>query len=102
MAEYTPDDYAHANRLNAKLATRYEAALVSEARELAGRMLEHVKSKIPDYEAFVERVKLSEQYSLTESRQPEKVEKQMKVIYQRAASLLETAAEAEARSKRAS
>jgi hypothetical protein len=99
MAEYSSEDYVRANRLNARLATQYDPALVAEARELANRMIEHVKTKVPDYTAFVERVRISEQFSLTEARQPEKVEKEMKVILVRAQSLLVTAEEAEARAR---
>jgi hypothetical protein len=99
MAEYSAEDYAKANRLNAKLASRYDPALAAEARELAAKMIEHVKSKVPDFNGFVERVHLSEQYSLTEARQPEKIEKEMKVIFVRAQTLLETAAEAESRAR---
>jgi hypothetical protein len=100
MAEYSPEDYALATKLNAKLATSDDPALVTQARELANRMLEHVRGKVTDYEDFVRRVHISEQFSLTESMQVGKTEKELKQIYLRASGLLETAAEAAARANR--
>lgn len=100
-SEYRSEDYTRATMLNATLATSVDQALVSEARELAQRMLDHVRAQTEDYETFVRRVHLSEQFSLTDAMQVSKKEKELKVIYTRASGLLETAAEAAARAKRA-
>jgi len=97
MAEYSPETYARATKLNAQLATSTDETLIAEARALANGMLEHIRSQVADYEDFVRRVNLSEQFSLTESMQVSKKEKDLKVVYLRAQGLLETAAEAAAR-----
>ena len=100
MAEYSEQDYALANKLNARLATSQDPSLVSEARALANQMIDYVRSQVDDYEDFVRRIHLSEQFSLTDSMQVTKKEKPLKLIYLRASGLAETAAEAAARSGR--
>lgn len=99
--ETLPHDlYTQANRLNAKLASVPDGNLVREARDVAKRLLEYVGSKVPDLEDFRRRVALSEQFSLTESRQVPKTERELKVLLLRAETLLETAGEAEVRASR--
>ena len=97
MAERSSDPYARATQLNALLATSSDKALITEARDLANGMLTHVRESVADYEEFVRRVHLSERFSLTESLQIARTEKDLKVVYMRACGLLETAAEAAAR-----
>lgn len=97
MAEYTSEDYVRANKINARLASRYDAQLVSEGKALAAKLLEYVKSKVENYDEFVRKVNQSEEFSLHESKQLGKAEKPLKPIYLRAAGLLETIAEAEQR-----
>ena len=94
MADYSPEDYALANQLNAKLATEPDSQTVAQATELANRMLEYVRGEIEDYDDFVQRVERAEQYCLTDAAQPKKTEKALKVVYLRAKTLLETAEEA--------
>ncbi|MCK6544685.1 hypothetical protein L6R52_02370 [Myxococcota bacterium] len=96
LSEY----YSKANRLNAKLASSTDANLIREGRQLAQELFAMVKAKVTDFDDFVRRVKISEEYSLTESRQLPKTERDLKVIYLRAASLEEAAAEAEQRAAR--
>lgn len=96
LSEY----YMKANRLNVKLASTVDAGLIREGRQLASEMIAIVKAKVTDYDDFVRRVKVSEEYSLTESRQVPKTERDLKVLYLRAASLEESAAEAEQRAAR--
>jgi hypothetical protein len=92
--------YARANRLNAQLASGTSDELIREAREVARQLTEHVKGRVERYEDFVERVASSEEFSLTESRQVAKEERELKVLYLRATSLLEAANEAEERGRR--
>lgn len=92
--------YARANGLNAKLASGTDQGLIREARQVAQQITDHIRSRVENYDDFVKRVEVSEEYSLTESRQLEKTEKDMKVLYLRAASLLEAASEAEARARK--
>lgn len=92
--------YARANRLAVRLASRHDEASIREARQTAQVLLDHVKANVKDYDDFVKRVKVSEEYSLTESRQVAKTEKELRNFYLRGASLLETIEEAEARSRR--
>jgi len=99
MSEYSPEDYAKATKLNAKLAIGYDAHAVTEAREVAGRLIEYVRSKVADFDEFVQKVERSERFSLHESAQLKKQEKDLKVIYTRAAELLTTAAEAQQRGR---
>lgn len=100
MNAYTSDDYRQANRLVAELATGRAPENIRQALALADRMIEHVRSQVEDFADFVRRVENSEEFSLTESRQVAKTEKELKVIYLRAISLRETAQEAEARARR--
>src|SRR5258706_3031785 len=80
----TPHDlYTRANQLNAKLATSIDPALISEARKVAGALLDHVKSKVTDFADFERRVASSEQFALHESRQVAKTEPDLKVLYNR-------------------
>ncbi len=99
-SQYSSEDYQRATKLNAALATSADPSLVAEARELAGRMLDHIRGEIEDFEGFVRRVHLSEQFSLTEAMQFKKKEKELKVIYTRAQSLSELAVEASVRAKK--
>jgi hypothetical protein len=92
--------HTRANRLNVKIATGTGEALIQEARQVAKQLTDYVRTKVADYDDFVKRVELSEEFSLTESRQVAKIEQQLKVLYLRAASLLEAASEAEARGRR--
>jgi hypothetical protein len=94
------DTYAQANRLAVRLASKHDDASLREARQVAEKLIEHVKSNVKSYDDFVARVKVSEEYSLTESRQVPKAEKELRTLYLRAASLLETIEEAEARAKK--
>ena len=100
MSAYSPEQYVRANKLNAQLATSSEPQPTAEARELAKTMLDYVRDQVDDYEDFVRRIHISEEFSLTESMQLKKAEKELKVVYQRASGLLETVAEAAARGKR--
>ena len=92
--------YAEANRINAKLSSRYDAALAAKGRQVANQLLEQVKAGVADMPGFVERVDRSELFSLHESAQVEKTEKQMKLLYVRAMDLLETISQSESRAKR--
>src|SRR5215471_15436596 len=66
--------HARANQLNTKLATGTGEELIKEARQIARQLTEHIRGKIEDYDDFVKRVELSEEFSLTESRQVAKTE----------------------------
>jgi hypothetical protein len=92
--------YARANTLNTKLATGTSEELIKEARQIARQLTDYIRTQIEDYDDFTKRVELSEEFSLTESRQVAKTEQHLKVLYLRAASLLEAANEAEERSKK--
>jgi len=92
MAEYNPEDYILANKLNAKLAISPDTQTAAEARAVASRMLDYVRGEIEDYEGFVKRVEVAEQFCLTDSIQPKKAEKALKVVYMRAKTLLDTVA----------
>lgn len=92
--------HAEANRLNAKLASSTDSGLIAQARRTAQVLLDHVKSKVADFEDFKRRVDNSEYFSLTEARQVPKTERDLKVLYLRATSLLEAIAEAEERARR--
>ena len=94
------DAYARATRINARLASRYDANLVSEGRELAQKLLDHVRAEASDYDDFVRRVARSEVFSLHDSAQVTKNERQLKVLYVRATDLLETIEDAERRRRR--
>jgi len=94
MAEYSSEDYALANKLNAKLAVEPDAQTAAQARELANKMLDYVRGEVEDYEDFAQRVERAEKFPLTDAAQPKKAEKALKVIYVRAKTLLETADEA--------
>lgn len=97
----TSELYAKANKLNGKLASGVDAGAIREGKQLAGEMIGYVRAKLgAEFDDFVHRVTLSEEYSLTESRQVAKTEKELKSFYLRAASLLEAADEAETRAKR--
>jgi hypothetical protein len=97
------DAYVRANRLAIRLASKYEDAVLREARQTAQQLLDHVKANVKgDYEDFVRRVKVSEEFSLTESRQVAKTEKELRNLYLRGVSLLETIEEAEARARKRS
>jgi hypothetical protein len=93
MAEYSTEDYTLANKLNSKLALAPDAQTAAQARDLANKMLDYVKSQVEDYDDFAQRVERAEQYPLTEAAQPKKDEKALKVIYVRASTLLESANE---------
>jgi hypothetical protein len=90
--------YARATRINAKLASRFDANLATEGKQAAQTLLDHVRSEVEDFDEFVARVDRSELFSLHDSAQIDKKQKHLKVLYVRAADLLETIAEAEARS----
>ena len=92
MVEYSPEDYVLANKLNARLAISPDSQTAAEATALANRMLDYVRSEIEDYDDFVKRVEVAEQYCLTDSIQPKKAEKALKVVYMRAKTLLDTIA----------
>lgn len=92
--------YARANRLVIRLASKPDEATMREARSTAQVLIDHVKASAKDYDDFVRRVKVSEEFSLTESRQVAKNEKELRTLYLRAASLLDTIDEAEARAKK--
>ena len=91
------DAYQRATRVNAKLASRFDANLVTEGRQLAQQLLDHVRSSVEDYDDFVRRVDRSEEFILHDSAQIDKKQKDLKVLYTRAADLLETISEIEAR-----
>lgn len=91
--------YARATRLNAKLASKYDSALASEGRQVAEAILGQLQGQIPDFQDFVRKVERSEEFPLHESAQLEKNEQPWKVLYLRAADLLQTIKEAEARRK---
>lgn len=97
MTEYSPEDFARANRINARLATDRDSALIQEGKALAEKMLGYVRSKIEKFEDFEKRVQLSEEFPLHESKQMEKEEKALKLVYLRGKTLLETIREAESR-----
>ena len=92
--------YSRANRLNAKLASKFDNSLASEGRQVAQQLIEHVKSQVSDYDAFVAQVERSEQFSLHDSARVDKKERQFKLYYERAMGLLETIEEGEGRRKR--
>ncbi|MEE2902699.1 MAG: hypothetical protein VYC39_10225 [Myxococcota bacterium] len=92
MAEYSPEDYVLANKLNVKLALEPDSQTASEARGLATKMLDYVREQTEDYDAFVQRVERAEKFPLTDSAQPKKDEKALKVVYLRAKTLLDAAA----------
>lgn len=92
--------YVRANRLAIRLASKPEEATLREARSTAQVLIDHVKANAKDYDDFVRRVNVAEEFSLTESRQVAKNEKELRTLYLRAASLLETIADAEARGKK--
>lgn len=94
------ETYTRANRLNAKLASGTSAELIREGRQVADDLVAHVRARVESFDDFVKRVELSEEFSLTESRQVSKAEKELKIFYLRAASLREAANEAEARARR--
>lgn len=94
--------YARANRLAVRLASKHDEATLREARTTAQILLDYVKANSKDYDDFVRRVKVSEEFSLTESRQVAKTEKELRNLYLRGASLLETIDEAVARAKKKS
>jgi hypothetical protein len=96
------DLYAEANHLNAKLAISTDSALIATGRKVAQALLEQVAAKLTDFEDFKRRVAISEEFSLTEARQVPKVERELKVQYLRATSLLEAAGEAEERARKKS
>lgn len=106
MVEAAPESaiheaYARANRLAIRLASKHDEALLREARQTAQQLLDHVKANIKgDYDDFVRRVKVSEEFSLTESRQVAKTEKELRNHYLRGVSLMETIEEAEARARK--
>lgn len=91
------DAYQRATRINAKLASRYDANLASEGKQLAQQLFDHVKGEVDDYDDFVRRVERSEQFILHDSAQVSKKERELKNFYVRAADLLVTIEEAEAR-----
>lgn len=91
------DVYQQATRINAKLASGYDGNLVSQGKRLADELIAHVRGQVDDYDDFVRRVERSEQFSLHESAQVAKGEKELKVLYVRAADLLETIRDVEAR-----
>lgn len=92
--------YARANKLAIRVASHHDDAVLRDARQVAQLLLEHVKASVPAYDDFVRRVKVSEEFSLTESRQVPKTEKELRNIYLRGASLLEAIEEAEARARK--
>jgi hypothetical protein len=94
------DLYARANRINAKLASKFDSALASEGRQIAQALIAEVQSKVEDYPDFVRRVDRSEEFSLHESAQVEKDEQQLKLLYVRAVDLLETIKESESRANK--
>jgi hypothetical protein len=100
MAEYSPEDYALATQLNARLAVSPDPALIGQAKQVAQKLIDHVRGSVDDFDAFVAKVKRGEEYSLTESLQVTKGDKALRVLYLRAADLLENVAEAEARARR--
>lgn len=94
------DLYTRAQRLNARLASRWEPALAEEAAQVAAALLEHVKSKVEDFDAFVRRVERAEAFPIHESAQVDKGERPLKQLYVRAVDLEETLRQAEARAKK--
>jgi hypothetical protein len=94
------DAYVKANRLAIRLASHHDDAVLREGRQVAQQLLDHVKASVPAYDDFVHRVKMSEEFSLTESRQVPKTEKELRNLYLRGASLLEAIDEAEARARK--
>ncbi len=92
--------YQRATRINAKLSSRFDANLVSEGKRLAQQLIDHVRENVDDYEDFVRRVERSEQFSLHDSAQVAKTERELKNFYVRAADLLETITDVENRQSR--
>lgn len=93
--------YARANKLSVRLASKSDDALLREAGQLVAGLLEHVRAKVKDFDDFVRRVQLSEEFSLTESKQVPKTEKELRTLYVRAVSLQEAIDEARARRDKA-
>lgn len=91
------DAYQRATRINAKLASRFDANLVTEGKRLAQELLDHVRANVDDYDDFERRVERSEQFSLHDSAQVAKTERELKNFYIRAGDLLETIKDVEAR-----
>ncbi|MEQ8272338.1 MAG: hypothetical protein RMA76_22515 [Deltaproteobacteria bacterium] len=89
--------YQRATRINAKLASRYDANLASEGKQLAQQLFDHIKAQVEDYDDFVRRVERSEEFSLHDSAKMGKNESELKNFYVRAADLLETITESESR-----
>jgi hypothetical protein len=92
--------YTRANRLNAQLASGTTEELIREGRDVARQLIAYVKEHVESFDDFVKRVESSEEFSLTESRQVAKTERELKVLYLRATSLAEAANEAEERANR--
>ncbi len=99
QAESNPisEAYQRANQLNARLASKHNSAMVSEGRQVAELLLNHVKSNVEDYDAFVAQVDRSERFSLHDSARVDKKQRDLKLYYERAMGLLETIEESEAR-----
>ncbi len=99
QAESNPisEAYQRANQLNARLASKHDGAMVSEGRRVAQLLLDHVKSSVEDFDAFVAQVGRSERFSLHDSARVDKKQREMKLYYERAMGQLETIEESEAR-----
>jgi hypothetical protein len=96
----TAELYARANKLNAKLASSTDAALISEGRKVGGALVEFVRARVQNFDDFVQRVTIADEFALTESRQLAKNERELQRLYMRGASLLEACDEAEQRAQK--
>ncbi len=92
--------YERATKINAKLASRFDANLVTEGKRVASELIEHIRGEVENYDEFVEKVERSEEFSLHDSAQIDKKQKHLKVLYVRAADLLETIKQTEERQSR--
>ncbi|MCB9653798.1 MAG: hypothetical protein H6729_06680 [Deltaproteobacteria bacterium] len=92
--------YRRGGQVNILLASRYDPSLVEEARTLSTQLMERVKKGVEDFEGFEQRVERSEEFSLHESAQLSKKEKEFRAVYLRGRALLDAIAEAEARRSR--
>ena len=93
------DLYAEANKLNASLSSKYDGGKISQGKQIAAQLIEHVKANVEDYKSFVETVERSELFALHDSAQVDKKQRQFKLYYERAVSLLETIEQSESRRK---
>ncbi|MBK8013843.1 MAG: hypothetical protein IPK13_21145 [Deltaproteobacteria bacterium] len=92
--------YRRGGHVNLQLASRYDESLIEEARTISARLLDRVKANVDDFDDFARRVERSEEFSLHESAQLSKKEKEFRTVYLRGRALLDAIAEAEARKAR--